>query len=73
VARWLNQELQKEKLEIRSNCRKIAEQHKKNKHFLQQAVHGGIAFVQHLHCQICVAHQKQKMASYSGVFQVQRY
>jgi hypothetical protein len=54
------------KLKIRSNCRKIAKQHKKNKHFLQQAMDGGIAFVPHLHCRICVALQKQKMASYSG-------
>ena len=36
------------KLKIRSNSRKIAEQHKKNKRFLQQAVDGGIAFVPHL-------------------------
>jgi hypothetical protein len=53
-------------LKIRSKSRKIAEQHKKNKHFLQQALDGGIAFVLHLHCRICVALQKQKMASYSG-------
>jgi hypothetical protein len=54
------------KLKIRSNCRKISEQHKENKHILQQAVDGGIAFVPHLHCQICVTLQKQKMASYEG-------
>ena len=53
-------------LKIRSNCRKIAEEHKKNKHFLQQAMDGGIAFVPHLHCRICVALQKQKMASCAG-------
>jgi hypothetical protein len=53
-------------LKIRSNCRKIADKHKKNKNFLQQAMDGGIAFVPHLHCRICVALQKQKMASCAG-------
>jgi hypothetical protein len=57
------------KLKVRSNCRKIAKQHKKNKHFLKQSVDGGIAFVPHLHCRICVAFKKRRWLP----IQVQKY
>jgi hypothetical protein len=54
------------KLNKRTKCRSIAAQKKKNDKLFQRAVDGGIAFVPHLHCKICVALQKQKMASCTG-------